>query len=174
MISEQTIKEIEKMVSEGSDLYHACLKLGVSYQVVHKVFKSKHPNSFGGFKVRDLRDLKEKIEDFCVFKDNGCIEWTGKSMMALSSKFRGRTPGAYVAYLLGRSLVRGSKRGRNCGNDNCYHPEHLTVTKSLSKEDLDEIKLRWKLNIMYKVTMQELANEYGITRQRIEQIVNKR
>lgn len=65
-----------------------------------------------------------------------------------------------------------------CGEPLCVNPEHMHFTnqylveRSLGVDAVRDIKRRWALHLKHKVTMRELAEEHGCTRQNIEQIVN--
>lgn len=57
----------------------------------------------------------------------------------------------------------------DCGQKHCVNPEHMTI----ANDDRDtEIRRRWALPKKWKTTIAELALENGISRQRVDQIIN--
>lgn len=61
-----------------------------------------------------------------------------------------------------------------CGKSLCVNPEHMKnfEPSSINLERDAEIRKLWNLSKIHKTTMQKLGDKYGITRQRIEQILN--
>lgn len=61
-----------------------------------------------------------------------------------------------------------------CGEPLCVNPEHMKNYEPYSVNlDRDlEIRRLWNLSQTHKTTMQKLGDKYGLTRQRIEQILN--
>ena len=123
-------------------------------------------------------------------QENGCWIWTGK--LSAGSHYSKDTPifnngsekgYGYVSALKFAAMLCGHKflphgvlslkRYNNCGNLKCVNPEHWAhLCDTNNKERDDAIKERWALFKKYKTTMLVLGKEYGITRQRVEQIIN--
>lgn len=59
-----------------------------------------------------------------------------------------------------------------CGEPRCVRPEHLQVQDFTARDR--EIRRRWALHlehVMHVTTFEELGREFGMSRQRVEQIV---
>lgn len=67
-----------------------------------------------------------------------------------------------------------------CSNNRCVNPDHWSHEQAayhnakLSDEQVLDIRQRWAEHLKHKVTMQELGDQYGISRQNVEQIVNNK
>lgn len=58
-----------------------------------------------------------------------------------------------------------------CNNKSCVNPYHSDSGYKLSGADIEEIRRRWVLHLKHKTTLDKIGAEYGVTRQRIEQLV---
>lgn len=67
---------------------------------------------------------------------------------------------------------------RKCSDRRCVNPSHfgytLRMDAVLNEYQKEEIKERYRLSEKWRVTMESLGNDYGVTKQRIEQILNEK
>lgn len=156
---------IERILS-GESITEVSRDLGVSYQAIYVPLRARGIQ--GGKKQRDKRPLEEKIKAQLSTNEKGCILWPGRFInftKDLGSKIE------CVCFLLGIPTPRYTATAtRICGNKHCYNVEHLARERQFDRNE--EVRERWALHLKHSTTMEKLAKEYGLTRQRIEQIIN--
>lgn len=109
-----------------------------------------------------------------------CWIWTGRIDKHGTPRFSVSSHSTHTAYYLARKVL-GSKEDvmhsyrfmghKNiCGNTLCIHPKHIFASRTADKEEV--IRL-WRNHLEHKTSMPILAKKYGVTRQRIEQIIRE-
>ena len=160
-------KAIE-MVTNGMSIQRAAGLLNTTYYAIHHVIS--RAGIRGGIHQRNVKDLATRVWEYVEKEPNGCWFWIGTST-TLSRNYR--TPGKLVKYALGLS-TEGYKTGRICLNRRCLNPEHETATRKFSRDS--EVIEKWSKHLAAKphvTTLEKLGKEFGITRQRVEQIVKR-
>jgi hypothetical protein len=151
----------------GHTIKETAKKYGVSYCCLYQSAR-KHGVS-GGVTQRDNRPLEVKVWESVQRMESGCWKWTGRTRHKMKAGVPA-TPRGLVRYVLG--IKDGPTPGRrNCGNSWCLNPEHDSAVCKFSRNE--EILIRWRLHVQHYTTMDKLAEKFGITRQRVEQIIRR-
>lgn len=154
-------------IESGHTVRSVAVRRGVPYQTLYLAVR--RAGISGGRLQRDRRPLKEKIKERMEWVGE-CIRWKGGSARLAANV---QTPRQCVRHFLGvTSPGRYGFRGAPmCGNQWCLNPEHSKRERHFDRNE--EIRERWRNHLRYKTSMRKLAEEYGITKQRIEQIIGK-
>lgn len=125
--------------------------------------------------ARETEPLEKRIYSRIMKESGGCWVWMGTN--------NGRNMPYYPASRGERIKVRQwvyfRETGKTipslhatCGRSTCVRPEHMGIGGGvLSLQDNEDIKRRWALSLAHSITMEKLGREYGVSRQRIEQLV---
>jgi len=131
---------------------------------------------------RKQKPWQEHFKDRLIYEEGGCISWSGRKTKKGFPKFSSAVfGGGQSPYKLAYIIFKGEppservKWGQpNCGSKICLNPDHFAIFYCLNNRDIKDIKKRWALSKKYSVTMENLGSQYGITKQRVEQIVNEK
>jgi transposase-like protein len=166
-IMEEALREVVsgKTITEVSRVY------GISYQTLYAAIKARGIS--GGYKQRDMRPLVERAKEFIRIDVEDHWYWCGRDPRGLTTDPAYRSERNLARLIAGQPARRGRIwLGQACGKSNCINPDHENSHR-FQKRDA-EILLRWKASEEAKkciVTMDQLSKEYGLTRQRIQQII---
>ncbi len=162
-VTSRVVSEVLQRRKQGMTYTKIAAEVGISYSRVFDILLAA-----GQTRANDTRSWQQKVESYVERLPNGCLRWIGpqKRQVHLTSEVRGSTR-AMVNKWLGMPGVR--TYGMTCGNAWCHNPEHAASTREFKRND--EIIDRWKKHMEHRTTMQKLADEFGITKQRVEQII---
>lgn len=107
--------------------------------------------------------------------DGGCWLWTGSVQGGRPTFQSGPTDRFLVRqYVLKEETgLNGDSLRPGCGRSICVNPDHMVVKNgTIPLTAIEEIRRRWALHLAHDTTMKMLGDEFGVTRQRIEQIVH--
>lgn len=171
---ESTKRAIELVLSGKMSVAQASRETGVAY---HNLWDHVRSLGFKKWKDKlelDRRPISERIWDVVEKRENGCWLWTGRRIGSMTHGLKSYNPRNAIREVLGLPLHPKAKIVfSSCGTPNCINPEHEAVEKFEARNN--EIRARWAKSEEAKtliLTMEDLGKEYGLTRQRIEQIVN--
>lgn len=124
--------------------------------------------------------ISSELEDkfFAKIKmENGHWVWTAKypTFSYTKDKKLYHTSAKIFAYRIFHRKEPATYLSTKCGVENCVHPEHggkYYKQVQFSERD-NEIRNRWALHLKHKTTMEKLGLEFDLTRQRVEQIINR-
>jgi predicted DNA-binding protein (UPF0251 family) len=109
---------------------------------------------------------------------NGCTDVRGIPKIAIIKGTNHSVPRYLFKKWLGKEPLR--TRIRNvCGNNMCVNPEHYEEARKsrfrkITDEQVLEILELWRLSELHKQTLEKLAARYGVTKQTIGTIVNRK
>ena len=146
-----TVKEVaEKHRRSYGDVYYAAKRRGIS----------------GGWIQRDKRPLAVRIKERLKVQPNGCIKWEGPNVTFTGSL---RIPSQYANFIFGTKFNYYANNNRRiCPTIGCLNQEHF-LGRNFERDE--EIRAAWRRYQEAKTTLQEMGNKYGLTRQRVEQIL---
>jgi hypothetical protein len=106
-------------------------------------------------------------------KRNGCLEWKGavgtNGTPLTGTKLLGSRSVARILYIVTFGEIPSGQLYRKCKNKLCVNPEHMSESHQgykLTREQVLEIREKY---VPWKYTLQKLADDYGVTRQAVEQ-----
>jgi len=101
--------------------------------------------------------------------------WTGHTNGYNSPEFYIRgIPTRSVRKLLFSLTYSYSNNGHltsKCGDKKCVKPSHQNSVMKIDKQHKEDILRRYALHLQHKTTMSKLGKKYGVSKQRIEQIL---
>lgn len=160
---------IEKAMNDiqtGLSITEVAKKYGVPYASIHHAAKTR--GITGGKIQRDMRPIEVKIRDRMKFHLNGCISWIGGDV-AFTKKLVNRSRCAN--FLFGTNFnYRVMKPYRDCLTKGCLNQDHYNGKHHIRDK---EIRAIWRRHMEAKTTLREIGERYGITRQRVEQIIKE-
>lgn len=146
--SGRTIKEASEAVGTSyGDLYHFLRRRGIT----------------GGKIMRDRRSLEDKVREITQFHPNGCITFLKRRSFSKQVY----TSVHFFKVLFGYEF-KPVPPLRACTTAFCYNPEHYWG-KNANRDA--EIRAAWRRYEESKTTLQKLGDTYGLTRERIRQII---
>lgn len=118
--------------------------------------------------------IEKRIETRIKKEENGC--WIWSAGMQKNNPIFNTSNGEriYVRHWVFFQVTKqaGARVHPTCGRDRCVNPEHQVRSGGdIPATEFDKIKTRWALHLAHKVTLDKIGKEYGVSRQRIEQIV---
>lgn len=121
------------------------------------------------------RPWQERFWERVTKTKTGCWLWTGNVEATRRLRFSLNSQRSLAPRKVAWELVYGTPpttvlRKPRCGKRLCINPAHTPL--GISEADKATIRERWALHLRYSTTLERLGDEYGVTRQRIEQIVN--
>jgi hypothetical protein len=138
---------------------------------------------------KTIRKIAEFWQNINIAGDNECWEWQGKKKVGGYGYFsiNGIEKGAHrIAYALSKGEIQpGLCVCHTCDNPPCCNPNHLwlgtisdntrdMIKKGRGKQVSDQNRIILKTIIDNpEITYQEIADQFNITRQRVQQIVKR-
>lgn len=160
--------EIVRALKAGEGRTSIAKRLGIPYGTVYRVsLKTDAPLA-----KYSTNSWKDKVEGYIVYKDGQCIKWTGPTdSVYLNGTKPNIKPKRAVLLYLGYDNAGHHWGKMTCGNEWCHNPAH-SISYGISGAHRDnEIVQLWKLNLEHRTTMQKLGNRFGLSKQRVEQII---
>ncbi len=174
MTKQERIQSAMRAIINGDiGLAAAARKFEVNYFTLWQKLKRQGVTGWKHKEAADRRPIADRVWDSVDKRESGCWIWVGRSISCMTHLTKGKTPRNVVREMLGLPLIKGGDMSSACGTRECINPEHSTP--ALFERRNEEIRARWEKSEEAKksvISQVELAKVYGLTRQRIEQIVN--
>lgn len=161
-------QEIVRALKAGEGRTSIAKRLGIPYGTVYRV-SLKTGLTLAKYGAVSWKD---KVAGYISHEEGMCIKWTGPSgSIYLDCTKPNVSPKRAVLLYLGYEKTRNHWGKMSCGNGWCHNPGHSFTYGSLGEYRDGDIVQLWKLHLEHHTTMKKLGERFGLTKQRVEQII---
>lgn len=170
------VKKVIPRIRKGERLIDLSREMGFSYVSLYQKLKSSGLPL--GTKRRDTRDVEIRLREF-IERKGDCWVWVGPERPSFSKEPQLRTMAGCGRWLAGIRDEKGKAANYRklrvfCGTQDCVNPAHYKLDNRRFDKRNEEIVEKWKKSEECKkhvYTYERLGHEYGLTKQRVEQIL---
>lgn len=173
--------EVVKALDSGESRVSIAKRMGITYGKVYSISQAicyVSPNDY-----RNKKTWREKISSYIDQAPGGCIKWLGPTNGGVYLSSTMPTISSKRCMLLFLQILQPTDHTKtlpwgpmSCGNKWCHNPHHSATygmspkTKEARNKMIADL---WKLNLEHKTTMQQLGKKFGLSKQRVEQIIRE-
>ena len=166
-LTPMAIKNAINLIKSGTTIAATARMMNISYAQLYKQIKDYGP--FGGYRQRDKRPIIDRVMSHVRKTSDGHWLWVGPAYPNIIPGAT-HTPRGTVRKALG--IKYDGPKYPACGNRDCCNPNHMDASQFSPRNK--EIRALWERSEEAKksvVTLEELGGRYGLTKQRIQQIL---